>query len=92
MAPRPKYHASQGTTVEMHGTPAASAASEAGLTDSGVDVASSRSTPSEWIRSLATCALTDGVAWLSFWMIWTSQVLPPTTIPFAKAFLARPTT
>jgi hypothetical protein len=30
-APRPKYHASHGTTVEMHGTPAASQASETGL-------------------------------------------------------------
>ena len=56
LAPRPKYHASHGTTVEMHGTPAASQASETGLTVSGVEVASIRSTLSPLIRSLATCA------------------------------------
>ena len=60
-APRPKYQASHGTTVEMHGTPAASHASETGLTTSGVDVVSIRSTFSEWIRSFATCAATLGV-------------------------------
>ena len=45
----------------MHGTPAASQASETGFTTSGVDVASIRSTLSLWIRSLATCAARDGV-------------------------------
>ena len=55
LAPRPKYHASQGTTVEMHGTPAASHASETGFTVSGVEVVSIRSTPSVLMRSLATC-------------------------------------
>ena len=55
-APRPKYQASHGTTVEMHGTPAASHASETGLTVSGVEVVSIRSTLELLIRSLATCA------------------------------------
>ena len=39
-APRPKYHACHGSTVEMHGTPAASHASATGLTTSGVEDAS----------------------------------------------------
>src|ERR1700730_1420369 len=64
-APRPKYHASHGTTVETHGTPAASQASETGLTVSGVEVVSMRSTFWPWIRSLATWALVAGVDWLS---------------------------
>src|SRR5919204_6805070 len=55
-APRPKYHASHGTTVVMYGTPAASAASATGLTVSGVDVARIRSTFEPWIRSPATFA------------------------------------
>jgi len=42
------------------------------LTDSGVEVASSRSTPLPWIRSFATCALRAGLDWLSFEMISTS--------------------
>ena len=49
----------------MQGTPAASDASETGLTVSGVEVASMRSTFWEWIRSLATVALVAGVDWLS---------------------------
>src|SRR3954451_19863914 len=72
LAPRPKYHASQGTTVEMHGTPAASHASATGLTVSGVDVVSMRSTASELIRSLATWAARCGSDWLSLSTIVTS--------------------
>ena len=45
----------------MHGTPAASHASETGLTVSGVEVASIRSTFWFVIRSLATCEPTEGV-------------------------------
>jgi len=45
----------------MHGTPAASQASETGFTVSGVEVASIRSTFWFWMRSWATCAPTDGV-------------------------------
>ena len=71
-APRPKYHASHGTTVEMHGTPAASHASETGLTVSGVEVVSMRSTLSLWIRSFATCAARAGSDWLSLSMISTA--------------------
>jgi hypothetical protein len=56
LAPRPKYQASHGTIVEMHGTPAASQASETGLTVSGVDVVSIRSILLPLIRSLATAA------------------------------------
>jgi len=65
-APRPKYHDCHGTIVAIDGTCAASAASDAGLTDSGVDVASKRSTFSLWIRSFATCAQRAGLDWLSF--------------------------
>src|SRR3981081_1685098 len=61
LAPRPRYQASHGTTVEMHGTPAASQASETGFTVSGVEVASMISTFWFWIRSCAICAPTDGV-------------------------------
>src|SRR5262245_58559208 len=72
LAPRPKYQASHGTTVEMHGTPAASQASETGLVVSGVDVVSIRSTASPVISSLATCALRCGLDWLSFSITWIS--------------------
>src|SRR5207302_7433990 len=65
LAPRPRYHASHGTTVEMHGTPAASQASDTGFTVSGVDVASMRSTFWPEIRSLARCDPTEGVDWPS---------------------------
>src|SRR6202049_1956779 len=64
-APRPKYPASHGTTVEMQGTPAASEASETGFTVSGVEVVSMRSTFCCEIRSPATCAAVVGVDWLS---------------------------
>src|SRR2546425_812539 len=56
-APRPKYHASHGMVVEMHGTPAASQASATGLTVSGVDVVSIRSTWSLLIRLFANVRL-----------------------------------
>src|ERR1700730_2340275 len=70
-APRPKYHASHGTTVEMHGTPAASDASETGLTTSGVEVASIRSTWVEVISCCATWAAVAGTDCESFSMICT---------------------
>src|SRR4051794_33383235 len=54
LAPRPKYHASHGQTVVMHGTPAASHASATGLIVSGVDVASMRSIWLPLMSSLAT--------------------------------------
>jgi hypothetical protein len=44
LAPRPKYQASHGCTVDTCGTPAASHASAIGLFVSGVDVDSIRST------------------------------------------------
>ena len=53
MAPRPKYQASHGMTVETHGTPAASHASETGFTTSGVEVTSIRSTLSLLMSALA---------------------------------------
>src|SRR3981081_1495381 len=61
LAPRPRYQASHGTTVEMHGTPAASQASETGLTVSGVEVASMRSNSWLWRRSRVHGAPTEGV-------------------------------
>src|SRR5262245_11559309 len=71
VASRPKYHACHGTTVEMQGTPAASQASATGLTVSGVDVVSMRSTPSPLMRSFATWAERCGLDWLSLSMIST---------------------
>ena len=70
-APRPKYHASHGSTVPTHGTPAASQASATGLTTSGVEVASMRSTLSLWMSVLATCAAVAGLDWLSLPTIFT---------------------
>src|SRR5579884_480812 len=87
-APRPKYHASHGTTVVTYGTPAASAASATGFTTSGVDVASMRSTPCPWMRSFATFAACAGADWLSRSTICTAYRVPPTSRPFANAFLA----
>src|SRR5581483_8256942 len=81
-APRPKYHASHGTTVVMYGTCAASQASATGFTTSGVEVASIRST-------FAACA---GADWLSLLTIVTAYFLPPTVSPDAKALRARPIT
>src|SRR5262245_60539482 len=89
LAPRPKYHASHGTTVVTYGTPAASAASATGFTVSGVDVARIRSTFCPWMRSFATFAACGGADWLSRWTICTSYFVPPTVRPPANAFLAR---
>src|SRR5487761_717459 len=88
-APRPKYHASHGSTVPTHGTPAASHASATGLTTSGVDVASMRSTLLLWISVFATCAAVAGLDWLSLLTMFTAYFLPPTVSPFAKPFFAR---
>jgi hypothetical protein len=49
-----EYHASQGMVVERHGTPAASDASATGLTVSGAEVVSIRSTLSLTINDLAS--------------------------------------
>jgi hypothetical protein len=54
----------------MHGTPAASQASETGLTTSGVDDASMKSIWSELMRPLATSAARCGLDWLSRARIW----------------------
>src|SRR6185369_5391639 len=88
-APRPKYHASHGTTVEMHGTPAASQASETGLTVSGVDVVSMRSTCSPLMRSWATCEERCGSDCPSLSTMVTSYFLPPMVSPPSNAFRAR---
>jgi len=55
----------------MHGTPAASEASETGLTVSGVEVASMMSTLLPLMRLLATWALRAGSDWLSLSTICT---------------------
>src|SRR5438477_13038420 len=73
----------------MQGTPAASDASDTGLTVSGVEVASMRSTFGPWIRSLATWAATDGVDWPSLLMISTEYFLPPIVSPSTNALRAR---
>src|SRR5438128_3149743 len=89
LPPSPRYQACHGTTVEMHGTPAASHAAETGFTVSGVDVVSMRSTFWLWIRSCATCEPTDGVDWPSRESISTEYLPPPMVMPFWNAFLAR---
>src|SRR3954454_19104422 len=76
----------------MHGTPAASHASDTGLTVSGVEDVSIRSTFWPEIKLLACCAECCGSDWLSFVMILTSYFLPPTVSPSATAFCTRPTT
>ena len=88
LPPRPKYQASHGTTVEMHGTPAASQASDTGLTVSGVEVVSMRSIASPVISSLATCALRCGFDWLSLSMTTTSYDLPSMVRPWPSALRA----
>src|SRR5581483_11348143 len=91
-APRPKYHASHGTTVVMYGTCAASQASAAGFTTSGVEVASIRSTfvlLMSWPATFAACA---GADWLSLFTIFTAYFLPATVNPDANALRARPST
>src|SRR5581483_11807448 len=91
-APRPKYHASHGTTVVMYGTCAASQASATGFTTSGVEVASMRSTFVPLISWPATFAACAGADWLSLLTIVTAYFLPPTVSPDAKALRARPIT
>ena len=65
LAPRPKYQASQGMTVEMQGTPAASQASATGLIVSGVETVSIRSILSLLIRLLASWPAREGSDWVS---------------------------
>jgi hypothetical protein len=92
LAPRPKYQASHGMTVEMHGTPAASHASETGLTTSGVEVTSIRSILSLLINALANWLARDGSDCESLSMISTVYFLPPAVSPLANALRARPST
>ena len=72
LAPRPKYHASQGCTVETCGTPAASQASATGLFVSGVEVDSIRSTLLPLISALASWPARAGSDCVSFAMIVTA--------------------
>jgi hypothetical protein len=91
LAPRPKYHACHGSTVDMQGTPAASHASETGLTTSGVDDASIRSTVLALMSSLATWAARSGLDWLSLGMIWIVYfLLSPAVTPSFTASRTRP--
>jgi hypothetical protein len=69
VAPRPKYQASQGTTVDTHGIRAASQASDTGLTVSGVEETSIRSIFWVLMRSAATLAACWGLDPLSRLMI-----------------------
>src|SRR4051812_2633681 len=63
VAPRPKYHDSHGTAVDRHGILAFSQTSATGLTVSGVDVHSIRSTRCFWTSSAAISAATCGLDW-----------------------------
>ena len=72
LAPRPKYQASHGWTVERHGTPAASHASATGLFVSGVDVESIRSIFEPLIRLFASAPALCGLDCVSLSMILTA--------------------
>ena len=91
-APRPKYQASHGITVERHGTPAASQASATGLMVSGVETASIRSTLSLLISDFASWLARDGSDWVSLSRMVTSYVFPPMGKPLARALRARSST
>src|SRR3954470_24847991 len=85
---RPKNQASHGSTVEIAGTPAASAASETGLFVSGVEVVRMRSTLFLLISSRAIWPARTGSEVVSLSMIWTAYLFPPMTRPLANAFRA----
>ena len=74
----------------MHGTPAASHASETGLTVSGVEVVSIRSIWSELIRSFATCAAALRVGLAVLVDDGHGVLLPPIFRPPFKASRAMP--
>ena len=76
--------------METHGTPAASQASETGLTTSGVEVVSIRSTLSLLISAFANWLARAGSDCESLSMISTLYFLPPDVRPLAKR-LARET-
>jgi hypothetical protein len=81
LPPRAMYQDCQGATVEMHGTPLASQASDTGLVVSGVDCTSIRLTLLFRIRSLATVDAMASVDWLSLTRIWTLCFFPATVMP-----------
>src|SRR5262245_8992872 len=83
-APRFRYQACQGSTVQMCGMCAASHASATGLLVSGVDVESTRSTLSSLISCLASWPALGGLDWLSLSMIFTAYCLPPMFSPWAS--------
>ena len=60
LAPRPKYQASHGITVDRQGTPAASHASDTGLIVSGVETTSIMSIWSLLMSVLASWLARDG--------------------------------
>ncbi|HEX6019947.1 MAG TPA: hypothetical protein VFZ28_17770 [Burkholderiaceae bacterium] len=65
LPPRPKKNDSSGQSVAMLGTPAASHASDTGLTTSGVEVVSIRWIWWLLIRSVASWLARAGLDWLS---------------------------
>ena len=89
LAPRPKYQASQGTTVATQGTPFASHTSATGLVTSGVE---ETTTMSAWLLRISSRATSEarlGLDWLSLTTTSTSYVLLPTLKPLRYALESR---
>ena len=84
LAPRPKYQASHGITVDRQGTPAASHASDTGFTVSGVVVVSMRSILSLLISALASWLARAGSDCVSRSRISTAYFTPPMVRPAAS--------
>src|SRR6516164_1196149 len=89
LPPSPAYQDSQGSLVARQGTPSVWATTATGLTVSGVDEVSSRSTLLLRMSWRATWDAWLGSDWLSTSRILTANFLPPTVNPFWYAGVAR---
>src|SRR6516162_4860370 len=82
LPPRPAYQDSQGSLVARQGTPSVWATTATGLTVSGVDEVSSRSTLLLRMSWRASCDARLGSDPLSVTTMSTRYFLPPTVNPF----------
>jgi len=80
---KPPHHASHGTTVETQGTLYCSHVVATGITVSGAELVSTRSTP-ELINSWVTWTATFGCDCVSFSVISMWYVVPPILMPLRK--------
>src|SRR5277367_438428 len=78
---KPPHHASHGQTVERQGTPAPSHTALTGIVVSGAELVTIKSTPLDWISSVATWPAMDGSDWLSFTMISILYFVLPIVMP-----------